>query len=81
MVQNSNDRWALACTFNLAVDDPEPSFNFLRTRRSAKRNFCETERYEAAVGDLTLPAICSRWVFRRQRTEYCKRSAGMVQLK
>jgi hypothetical protein len=32
------------------------SASFLHSGRSAKRRFCEMEFYEAAAGDLTLPA-------------------------
>jgi hypothetical protein len=31
--------------------------SFLQSGSSAKSNFCELEFYEAAVADLTLPAI------------------------
>ena len=40
----------------LAQTDPFLPFIFLQNRRSAKLDFCETELYEAVVGDLTLPA-------------------------
>jgi hypothetical protein len=36
-------------------------FSFLQSRRSAKLKICETEFYEAAVGDLTLPAMTGQW--------------------
>ena len=39
-----------------AADDPEPPFGFLQSSRSAKLDLCETECYEAAIGDFTLPA-------------------------
>ena len=38
--------------------DPKPTFIFLQSRRSARLAFCATELHEAAVGGLTLPAIC-----------------------
>jgi hypothetical protein len=40
--------------------DPFRSVNFLHSRRSAKLNFCESEFYEAVIGDFTLPAMIGR---------------------
>lgn len=40
------------------------SVSFLHSHRSGKPNFCETKFYEAAVGDLTLPALTRRSRFR-----------------
>jgi len=45
-----------------AVDDPNATISFLQSGRSAKRDFCATEFYKAAIGDLKHPAIspCSQ---------------------
>jgi hypothetical protein len=40
----------------MAQFDPKRPENFLDSGRSAKHRFCGIKLYEAAVGDLTLPA-------------------------
>jgi hypothetical protein len=49
-----NDHLSLQAT---AGPDPKRSISFLHSRRSAKRNFFAMEISEAAVGDLTQPAM------------------------
>ena len=47
---------------SLSIFDPKPPLSFLQSGRSAKRDFCATEFYKAAIGDLKHPAIspCSQ---------------------
>ena len=48
---------AQSCQGSSPLVAAKRSISFLHSRRLAKANFCATEIYEAAIGDLKLPAI------------------------